>query len=93
MANIKSAIKRARQTRDRNERNRMHRSRVRGSVRAAEEAIAAGDREHAQNATRKAESELASAGRRGLIHQRAASRKISRLAGKLRTLTPEGRDS
>lgn len=90
MANIKSAMKRARQTEARTERNRMRRSRMRSSVRQAEEAFAAGDKEAAQMAMRSAESELAKAGRTGLLHSKAASRKASRLAAKMKALAQEG---
>lgn len=87
MANIKSAIKRAKQTEARTVRNKMRRSRVRGSVRQAEEAIASGDSQKALAAMRKAESELARAGQSGVLHARAVRRKVSRLAAKMKSLS------
>lgn len=86
MANIPSARKRARQTIKRTERNKMRRSRYRTSVRRVEEAVAAGDADAAMSALRIAESELARAASRHVIHSRTASRKVSRLSAKIQAL-------
>ena len=86
MANIPSARKRARQTIKRTERNKTWRSRVRTSVRKVEEAVASGDPEAATSALRNAESELARAGQRHVIHRKTVSRKISRLSATVNAL-------
>ena len=86
MANTKSAKKAARQTVKRTERNKSRRTQLRSSVRKVEEAIAAGDRAAAQAALKDAEPVLARTAQRGIVHRRTASRKVSRLAKRIRTL-------
>ena len=86
MANIASARKRARQLIKRTERNKMRRSRYRTGVRKVEEALASSDAEAAMEALRDAQSELARAGRKRVIHPKTASRKISRLNTRVRAL-------
>ncbi len=86
MANIASARKRARQMIKRTERNKMRRSRYRTGVRRVEEAIASGDADAAMEALRNAQSELARAGRKRVIHPKTVSRKISRLNVRVRAL-------
>ena len=79
MANTKSARKAARKIVRRTEVNKARRSRVRGSVRAVEEAIASGDRNKALEALKTAEPQLMRAAQKGQVHKNSASRKISRL--------------
>lgn len=86
MANTKSAKKAARQTIKRTERNKSRRSQMRGSVRKVEEAIAAGDKAAAQAALKDAEPVLARTAQRGILHRKTASRKVSRLAKRIRAL-------
>ena len=86
MANIKSAMKRARQAAVRTERNKTHRSRMRSRIRKVEDAVAEGNAEEATAAFRQAEPALARAVQRGVIHANAANRKISRLAEKVRSI-------
>ncbi len=86
MANIASAQKRARQMIKRAERNKMRRSRYRTSVRRVEDAVASGDAEAAMAALRNAETELARAGRKHVIHRKTVSRKVSRLNARIRAL-------
>lgn len=85
-ARIKSALKRARQTPKRTAVNTALVSRMRTSVRAVEAAIAAGNKALAQKAMRLAEPLLARAGAKGVVHHRAAARKISRLVARLRKI-------
>lgn len=80
MANTKSAKKAARQTVRRTATNKARRSRMRGSVRKVEEAIASGNRDAAQAALKEAEPVLVKSGQKGVVHHRAAARKVSRLA-------------
>jgi small subunit ribosomal protein S20 len=86
MANTKSAQKAARQTLRRTEVNKSRRSEMRTYVRKVEEAIAAKDSNAAAEALRAAEPKLARAAQKGIVHQNAASRKISRLAKRVKAL-------
>ncbi len=81
MANIKSAIKRIRQSEKRRVRNRAIRSRMRTYVKQANTAIVTGD--DAGEAVRAAISELDRAAKKGIIHPNNAARRKSRLMHKL----------
>jgi small subunit ribosomal protein S20 len=83
MANTKSAKKAARQIEKRTAANKTKKSRMRSFVRKVEEAIAAGNKDEAQAALRAAEPELAKTAQTGILHRRAASRKVSRLAKRI----------
>jgi small subunit ribosomal protein S20 len=80
MANTKSAKRAVRQISRRTAVNKARRSQMRSSIRKVEEAIATGNKEAAQAALREAEPIMARTAQRGLLHRRAASRKVSRLA-------------
>lgn len=80
MANTKSAKKAVRQITRRTETNKTRRSNMRTHLRKVEEAIASGDKDAAQTALRVAEPVLARTAQLGILHRRAASRKVSRLA-------------
>ena len=80
MANTSSAKKMVRKIARRTAINRDQRTRMRSSIRTVEEAIASGNKEAAQEALKNAQPLIAKAGRKGLVHKRAASRKVSRLA-------------
>lgn len=80
MANTKSAKKAVRQITRRTETNKTRRSNMRTHLRKVEEAIASGDKVAAQAALRVAEPVLARTAQLGILHRRAASRKVSRLA-------------
>ncbi|HBF61160.1 MAG TPA: 30S ribosomal protein S20 [Methyloceanibacter sp.] len=80
MANTKSAKKAVRQITRRTETNKTRRSNMRTHLRKVEEAIASGDKDAAQAALRVAEPVLARTAQLGILHRRAASRKVSRLA-------------
>jgi small subunit ribosomal protein S20 len=86
MANTKSAQKAARQTLRRTEVNKSRRSEMRTYVRKVEEAIAAKDGKAAAEALRAAEPKIARAGQKGIVHKNTASRKISRLAKRVKAL-------
>jgi small subunit ribosomal protein S20 len=83
MANTSSAKKATRKIARRTEINKARRSRMRNIVRKVEEAIASGDRGAATAALREAEPEIMRAAQKGVVHKRAASRKVSRLAHRL----------
>ena len=84
MANTSSAKKAARQTVRRTEINKARRTRMRGAVRQVEEAIASGDQAAAAAAFKQAEPVLARTGQKGVIHSNTASRKVSRLAKRIK---------
>jgi small subunit ribosomal protein S20 len=86
MANSPSSKKRAEQAERRTAVNRARRSRMRTFVRRVEEAIAAGEQAAAAEALRLAQPEIMRSVSRGVIHKNTASRKISRLAGRVKAL-------
>ena len=86
MANPPQSKKRARQTVRRNAVNRARRSRIRTFLRKVEEAIAAGDKDAAFAALRQAEPELMRGVTKGVVHKNTASRKISRLSARVKTI-------
>lgn len=87
MANTSSAKKAARKIARRTDVNRIRRSRVRTFVRKVEEALAAGDKAGAEAAFATAQPELMRAAGRGVMHKNTASRKVSRLAQRVKALT------
>ena len=89
MPNTSSAKKRLRQTIKRTEINRARMSRVRTFVRKVEEAIAAGDKQAAGEALREAQPEIMRGANKGVIHKNTASRKISRLAHRIKGMAGE----
>lgn len=86
MANTPSSRKRARQTLRRTAVNKARRSRIRTFIRKVEEAIAAGDSAAAQEKLRAAQPEIMRGVSRGVLHKNTASRKISRLAARVKAL-------
>jgi small subunit ribosomal protein S20 len=87
MANTSSAKKAARQMIRRTEVNKSRRSRVKSEVRVVEEAISSGDHAKAEAALRSAEPILARSAQKGIMHKKAASRKVSRLAQRVKAMT------
>lgn len=86
MANTKSAKKATRQIARRTIINKARRTRMRGSVRDVEEAIASGDVKAAQAAMKAAEPALMRAAQNGVMHKSTASRKVSRLTHQIAKL-------
>ncbi|HEY5412802.1 MAG TPA: 30S ribosomal protein S20 [Caulobacteraceae bacterium] len=87
MANTPGAKKAIRKIERRTEVNTARRSRVRTFLRKFEEALAAGDAAAAKLAFITAESELMRAVGKGVVHKNTGSRKVSRLAARLRKLS------
>ena len=87
MANTTSAKKATRKMARRTAINKSRRSRVRGYVRKVEEALAAGDVEQAKAALLVAEPEIARAASKGVLHRNTASRKVSRLARRVKAIS------
>jgi len=86
MANTKSARKATRKIARRTAVNKSRRSHLRTAIREAETAIAAGDKAAALTALKIAEPQLARAARKGVLHKKTASRKVSRLTRQLAKL-------
>jgi small subunit ribosomal protein S20 len=86
MANHKSAEKRARQTERRTAVNTARRSRVRGSVKKVEEAIASGDKNAAKEALRLAQPEIQRGATKRIVTKNAASRRVSRLSARIKAM-------
>ena len=87
MANTSSAKKAARQMIRRTEVNKGRRSRVKTEVRSVEEAIKSGDRAKAEAALRAAEPLLVRTAQKGIMHKKTASRKVSRLAKRVKAMS------
>lgn len=86
MANSPQAKKRARQNERRLEVNKARRSRIRTHLRKVEEAIDSGDKEAATAALRAAQPELMRGVTKGVYHKNTASRKMSRLAARVKAI-------
>ena len=87
MANTTSARKAARQAVTRTQVNKSRTSRLRLSVRKVEEALASGDKAAAKAALSAAEPVLMRGSQKGVVHKKSASRKISRLAARVKALS------
>lgn len=86
MPSHKSAEKRVRQTARRTEVNKSRRSEVRSAVRKVEEALASGDKKAAAAAFKAAEPVIMRGVSKGVLHKNTGSRKVSRLAARVKTL-------
>lgn len=87
MANTTSAKKATRKIERRTAQNKARRSRMRGFVRKVEEAIAGGDPAAAAEALKAAQPEIQRAASKGIVHKNTASRKVSRLAARVKALS------
>jgi small subunit ribosomal protein S20 len=87
MANTTSAKKATRKIARRTAVNKARRSRVRGFIRKVEEAIATGDVALAAEALKAAQPEIQRAASKGILHSNTASRKVSRLASRVKSLS------
>jgi small subunit ribosomal protein S20 len=86
MAHHKSAQKRIRQTERRTDVNRARRIRIRSFLKRVELAIASGDSSKASEALRAAQPELMRGVSKGVVKKQTASRKMSRLAARVKAL-------
>ncbi len=87
MANSPQAKKRARQSEKRFAINKARRSRIRTYLRTVEEAIESGDKAAAELALKTAQPELMRGVTKGVYHKNTASRKMSRLSARVKTLS------
>ena len=88
MANNPGAKKAIRKIARRTEVNTARRSRVRTFLRRFEDAAKAGDAAAAQAAFVEAQSELMRAVSKGVVHRNTGSRKVGRLAARLKKMQP-----
>jgi small subunit ribosomal protein S20 len=86
MANTPQAKKRIRRNARRELINHSRISRIRTFIKAVESAVAAGQKDEAAEALRKAQPEMARGVARGVLHKNTASRKFSRLAKRVAAL-------
>ncbi|MEL7114536.1 MAG: 30S ribosomal protein S20 [Pseudomonadota bacterium] len=86
MANSPQAKKRARQNERRAAVNKARRSRIRTYLRRVEEAIASGDKDAAAEALKAAQPELMRGVSKGIFHKNTASRKMSRLSARVKSI-------
>ena len=87
MANSPQAKKRARQNERRFAVNKARRSRIRTFLRKVEEAIESGDQSAAAEALKAAQPEVMRGVTKGVFQKNTASRKISRLAARVKALS------
>lgn len=87
MANTTSAKKAVRKMERRTLVNKARRTNMRSTLRKVEEAIASGEQQVAQDALKVAQPKIVRAANKGLIHKNAASRKVSRLAKRVKAMS------
>ncbi len=83
MANHFSALKRARQTERKTVVNRSNKTRLRSAIRKFREALAAGNKDNANQLFRETVSALDKSVQKGVLHKNTASRYKSRLSARL----------
>ena len=86
MANSPQAKKRASQNERRFAVNKARRSRIRTFLRKVEEAIASGDQDAAKAALQAAQPEIMRGVTKGVFHKNTASRKVSRLSSRVKSM-------
>lgn len=86
MANHKSALKKIKQDKVRQMRNKAYKTRLKNVVKSVETAISEANKEAAQTALQEAISTLDRVASKGVIHKNKAARKKSRLTKKVNAL-------
>ena len=86
MAYHDSAKKSIRQIKKRTQVNRARIGRIRTFLRKVDDAVASGDKEQALVAFRAAQPELMRGVDKGVIHRNTVSRKLSRLAARIKSM-------
>jgi len=86
LANHKSAIKRAKQSEARRQRNRARKTRMKNAVKSLETAIQSKAADVAVERLKEAISVIDKTAAHGVIHKNKASRKISQLTKKVNSL-------
>lgn len=82
----KSAKKRVRRNTRVAEQNKSRVSEIRTYIRKVEEAVATGDQAVAKEALKAAQPKIMRGATKGVLHEKTASRKVSRLAKKVKAL-------
>ena len=86
MANLSSSKKMVRKIAKRTERNKSLKTNVRTHIKRFEEAVASGESNEAKIAFRLVQPKLMKLAQKGIVHKKNASRKISKLSKKLKSL-------
>ena len=86
MANHKSSKKRIVRNANRAEINKSRVSRIRTFIKKVESEISSGNQEKAQAALREAQPEIMRGVSKGVLHKNTASRKMSRLAARVKSV-------
>ncbi len=86
MAHHKSAQKRIRQTTYRTKVNKANVSKMRTAIKVVEVAVASGNKTEAQDALKQARPVIMSGVGKGVIKLATASRKVSRLSAKVKSI-------
>lgn len=86
MANTKSAKKMVRKIARKTAVNKARRSRIRTFTKKVEQAISGGDKSAAEAAFKLAQPEIMRGCTKGVLHRNTASRKISRLAQRIKKM-------
>jgi len=84
MPNIKSAIRRTKKTKIQTRVNRIRKSKYKSSIKQMSNYISMGKMKEAENFMPKFHSQLMKIAKTGVIKKRTASRKISRVAKKIK---------
>jgi len=87
LANHKSAIKRARQNEKRRLRNKSSKTRIKNIVKGVRQTVSEKSNEAALAELDIAKSIIDNAAKKGVIHRKTASRKISRLSRLVNTIS------
>ena len=87
MAHHKSAIKRMRRTRRHTEVNKARRTRIRSGIKKVETAVETGDASAAKEAFQAMQPILMGGVGKGVINKNTASRKLSRLSARIKTIS------
>ena len=87
MAEHKSALKRARQNEKRRLRNKSTKTRVKSIVKSVRLSVSEKSKEEVLSELKTAQSIIDNAAKKGVIHKKTASRKISRLSKLVNTNT------
>lgn len=86
MPNSKQAVKRLRQAKVRNLRNRMAKSEIKTHTKKVLAAVSEGNTEAAEASLRIAQSKLDKAAQKGVMHKNTVSRRKAQLAAKVGSL-------
>ena len=87
MANHKSALKRARQNEKRRLRNKSSKTKIKNIVKGVRQTVSEKSNETALAELNIAKSIIDNAAKKGVIHRKTASRKISRLSRLVNTIS------